>query len=423
MLNALRKTLNLLSHNLTMTSIIVSLYLIVPSMGTFILIYFIIFIAVDGFIKNMKFNSISKYSKLLESPEQYNLNSEYINLLKISEDDEPLVRVIDVFCRENKVYETGAIVSLSGGVDSMVTLAILLYLKQRYNFSLYTASINYGLREESIDEINFLREYTDFFGITSYVSEVKNLSRKKSDSGSRTEFESASRIIRFDTYKQIIQDNFLSQYSNNIGVFVAHHKDDIVENIFTNIMKGGDVLDLEVMKPISTIHDVIIFRPLLSFKKQVIYDFAHKYDIPYFLDTTPDWSRRGKMRNEIFPLLDSVFGIDWHNKMKNIGSQSNEFGNYINQYIIDPWFELIEFSTEHSMYSKYIIIPIKEQPKLIYSKIIMKSLHNIGERMIKQTSMNKIMVLINHNNNMKEISLDGNRYAKIDGEKLHIYKK
>ena len=98
-------------------------------------------------------------------------------------------------------------------------------------------------------------------------------------------------------------------------------------------MRGANLLDLEVMKPISKIHGVNLYRPFLGFKKQVIYDFAHKYGVPYFLDTTPKWSKRGKMRNEIFPLLDSVFGVDWRNKLKQLGTQSNERGNYINDYI------------------------------------------------------------------------------------------
>jgi hypothetical protein len=34
-----------------------------------------------------------------------------------------------------------------------------------------------------------------------------------------------------------------------------------------------------------------------------IFGFAHKYGIPYFKDTTPKWSTRGKLRNQLLPLL------------------------------------------------------------------------------------------------------------------------
>ncbi len=337
----------------------------------------------------------NRYQYLLQSPNNYNFDSNYLDLIKY--DSSPLIKCLDDFCKNNSLKDKGIIISLSGGVDSMVTLAILMYLQKTYNFTIYTASIDYGLRNESKDESTFLIQYTKTFGIKSYVSYVKGFSRKKNDSGSRSEFEEESRNLRFNTYKKIIQENELGI---DTGVFVAHHQDDIVENIFTNSMRGANLLDLEVMKETNTIHNVKIFRPFIGFKKQVIYDFAHQYGIPYFLDTTPKWSKRGKMRNEIFPLLDSVFGQDWRNKMKQLGSQSNEWGNYIDKYIINPWLYQVKKGKAG------IIIPLKDQPILIYTNIIMKSLHSISQCMLKKTSLDKIDNLLSTKHN-KLVSLDG----------------
>ena len=342
-----------------------------------------------------RFYKQNKFQYLLESPNNYNFDSNYLDLVKY--DSSPLIKCLDEFCIKNSLKDKAIIISLSGGVDSMVTLAILMYLKKNYNFTIFTASIDYGLRNESNDESEFLIQYTKTFGIKSYVSYVRGFSRKKNDSGSRSEFEEESRNLRFNTYKKIIDENNLEK---DTGVFVAHHQDDIVENIFTNSMKGANLLDLEVIKEINTIHNVKIFRPFIGFKKQVIYDFAHKYGIPYFLDTTPKWSKRGKMRNEIFPLLDSVFGQDWRNKMKQLGSQSNEWGNYIDKYIINPWLSEVKKGKAG------IIIPLKDQPILIYSNVIMKSLHSISQSMLKKSSLEKInnLLITKHN---KLVTLDG----------------
>ena len=355
-----------------------------------------------------------KYNKLLERPSNYIFNTNYLN--KITYSSSPLIETIDNFCKTNSVYMTGAIVSLSGGVDSMVLLAILLFLQKQNYFSIYTATIDYGLREESKDESKFLIKYTKMFNIKNYTSYLKGISRKQTDSIPRSEFEDESRLLRFNTYKKIISENKLSP---NCGVFVAHHQDDIIENIFTNIMKGGNLLDLEVMKTQNNIHEINIFRPLLEFNKQTIYDFAHEFSIPYFLDTTPLWSRRGQMRNNIFPLLDSVFGQQWKNKLKTLGTQSNTWGDYINNCIIEPWYNQVIINKNF----KYVMIPLKTQPKLIYSNIIMKSLHNIGEKMIKQTSVNKIYNEYNKPDRTpnKIISLDGFRNAQIFNNYLIIY--
>ena len=347
-------------------------------------------------------NQENKFQYLLEKPNNFKFNKEYLN--SVTDSSSQLIKCLDEYCKSHSVYSNGAIVSLSGGVDSMVTLAILIHLQKTHKFPIYTASIDYGLRDESKDESDFLITYTKMFGIKSYVSYIKGISRKHEDSGSRSEFEEESRSLRFNTYKKIIAENGLCQ---DCGVFVGHHKDDIIENIFTNSMKGGNLLDLEVMKSESNIHGINLYRPFLCFHKSIIYEFAHKFNVPYFLDTTPKWSRRGKMRNEIFPLLDSVFGIDWHNKLKLLGDQSNEWNDYFSKYVINPWLEEVFIG------SRGIIIPIKQQPKLIYSNVILKSLHKSGETMIRRTSMDKIMELITSKQSNKVITLDGTRMATL----------
>jgi len=366
----------------------------------FLICLIIVFLASMLNIAN-RFFKYNRYQYLLESPNNYKFDSNYLDLVKY--DSSPLIKCLDDFCKANSLKDKGIIISLSGGVDSMVTLAILIFLQKSYNFTIYTASIDYGLRNESNDESNFLIEYTKTLDITSYVSYVKGISRKKNESGSRSEFEEESRNLRFNTYKKIIEENELEK---DTGVFVAHHIDDIVENIFTNSMRGANLLDLEVMKETNTIHNVKIFRPFIGFKKQTIYDFAHQFGVPYFLDTTPKWSKRGKMRNEVFPLLDSVFGKDWRNKMKQLGSQSNEWSNYIDKYVINPW--LLEIKTGKAG----LIIPLKDQPILIYSNVIMKSLHSISQSMLKKSSLDKInnLLLTKHN---KLVTLDGTRIGAL----------
>jgi len=338
-----------------------------------------------------------KYQYLLEKPKHYYFGKETILSIDISN---PLVKTIHNFCQKNNIYKSGAIVSLSGGVDSMVILAILINLSTFYKFKIYVCCLNYNLREEQSDEMEFLKLYCNNYGIKCYFGTVKGYSRKKEDSGSRTEFEEESRKIRFNLYKEIINIH------NCNGIFVGHHKDDIIENIFTNSMKGGNLLDLEVMKEISSIHSVNIYRPLLEYHKDIIYNFAHSNKIPYFLDTTPKWSRRGKMRNEIFPLFDNVFGKSWRSKLKDLGVQSNNWGQYIKEYIINPWYNEITFG-------KYgFIIPFKNQPKLIYSNVLVLAMHKIGKHMLKNSSVDKI--LQNKENINKIIILDSGFMMFID---------
>ena len=361
-------------------------------------------------------NEKLKYQYLLESPLNYKFSKSFIDDSFITMN--PLYRKLNEYCKEHNIYRNGVVVSLSGGVDSMVTFAILLHLQSINYFPIYTATIDYGLRTESKDESEFIEMYTKQFNIKSYIVDINSitvLSRKKEETtNSRTEFEEETRNIRFDTYKKIMTEN---KMNSDTGVFVAHHMDDIVENIFTNSMRGANLLDLEVMKSMNRINGVMLFRPFLEFKKQTIYDFAHEYKIPYFKDTTPKWSKRGKMRNEIFPLLDNVFGTMWRDKLKQLGDQSNQWNDMITNYVINPWFDEIKIEQNH------IMIPIKNHPKIIYTNLIMKVLHSVGLNMLKRTSIEKIYELSQQKTCPKLVTLDGNRIASLKNNHIVIVYK
>ena len=198
-------------------------------------------------------------------------------------------------------------------------------------FPLAVSSINYNLRSESKKESEFIKQYCLYYQI---VYNIEHLSLTREN---RSEFEEKSKDIRYDSYK-----NLIKKFKYN-GVILGHHMDDIIEIIFTNSLNGKQLLDLEVMKVKGIQKDVNIYRPLLEFRKDVIYKFAHQYNIPYFLDTTPNWSRRGKMRNEIFPLLTNVFGVGWYRKLKEIGTQSNNWNSTVDNLIINPWLKQTHF--------------------------------------------------------------------------------
>ena len=130
-----------------------------------------------------------------------------------------------------------------------------------------------------------------------------------SEGGLEKWYEEESKNIRYTFYKNTIEKYCLD------GVLLAHHKDDYSENVFNNIMRGkNNISNLGVFKEINKIFDVNVFRPMLEFRKDVIYKLSSDFQIPYFLDTTPEWSCRGKMRNNIFPECEECYTSNF---MKN----------------------------------------------------------------------------------------------------------
>ena len=92
----------------------------------------------------------------------------------------------------------------------------------------------------------------------------------------RSEYELITKNMRLDFYKDIISKENIDY------VLLAHHKDDIIENIFANICRGRNYLDLAVIREHTVISGIKIGRPMINYYKTVVYDFAYKYQVPYF---------------------------------------------------------------------------------------------------------------------------------------------
>jgi len=216
------------------------------------------------------------------------------------------------------------VVSLSGGVDSMVLLSVLHYLRKK----VIAIHINYNNRTESTQEELFLKEWCGFNDIILYTKQITHITR---DSSKRSDYEGITKDIRFTLYREIMRLHHVD------CILLAHHKDDTIENIFTNICRGRSILNLAVLKESSVIQDVCIKRPLLNVYKSEIYDFAHEHDVPYFKDTTPLWSIRGMYRNILFPKLQNVFGNKIKQNLLNFNQETIEWSTLISDQIIEPF--------------------------------------------------------------------------------------
>ena len=233
-----------------------------------------------------------------------------------------LVRSIDLFCKETS--QKKFIVSLSGGVDSMVLMTILHYL----NYGVIGVHINYNNRCESVLEQQFLTEWCKYNGITLYTKSIENILRKNMN---RTDYETLTKRMRLDLYKEVI----LKEQGKY--VLLGHHKDDIVENVFANVCRGRNIMDLAVMKQMAVIDSIHIGRPMIHIYKQVIYEFSKLYQVPFFKDTTPCWSVRGKFRNDILPKIEDAFTTNVKENLFGLSVQSNEWNELIYASIITPF--------------------------------------------------------------------------------------
>jgi tRNA(Ile)-lysidine synthetase-like protein len=310
------------------------------------------------------FNNWYNYKNILEYVPDLNVKIKDKKITTIFTDENKLVDSIKLIC--NKLNNKKLIISLSGGVDSMVLTTIL----HNIGYEIICVHINYNNRKETKEEEKFLTEWCKFNKIKLYVKSINEIKRENTK---RSEYELITKNLRLDFYKEIMKKEDVDY------VLLAHHKDDIIENIFANICRGRNYLDLAVIREHTIINNINIIRPMINHYKNIIYDFAHLYQIPYFKDTTPHWSVRGKYRNIIAPALDDAFTKNVKDNLLYISNQADEWNTLTNNKIIKPFIEKIIYD----IYDNYTIIKFnidkyQEYPFVFWNLIFMKIFNDYG---------------------------------------------
>ena len=223
-------------------------------------------------------------------------------------EDNKIVSVVSPIIHENMRNEieklkdgSTIIVSLSGGVDSMVALYLCKYIKDTYNSNkiknIIAIHINYNNRTHSGDELDFVNYYCNKLGIKLYLRTIKEISRNNClHNGLRDLYEDITKNIRYDMYRLNIKND-------RTYILLGHNKDDCFENVITNILNKSNYNNLCGMEVLKEIEGMMFWRPLLSIEKRHILDCANINKIPYLYDSTPAWSVRGKIRDTVRPSL------------------------------------------------------------------------------------------------------------------------
>jgi tRNA(Ile)-lysidine synthase len=204
-----------------------------------------------------------------------------------------LEKVREYIQKENLIlHNTKVIVGLSGGMDSMVLLDILTLL----GYSCLAAHCNFHLRgeESNRDEI-FVKKWCKSIDIpfTSI-----NFDTNQYASDLKISIEMAARELRYNWFETLRR-----HYQANC-IAVAHHKDDSVETVLLNLIRGTGIKGLTGISP----KNGYVVRPLLCISRSEIENYILERDIPYVTDSTnsEDLYLRNSIRLNVIPLLETL---------------------------------------------------------------------------------------------------------------------
>jgi tRNA(Ile)-lysidine synthetase-like protein len=209
------------------------------------------------------------------------------------------------------------IISLSGGVDSMVCSWILRhqYPSQR----LIAIMINYANRDTSFEEVEFVKRWCHKLDIELYVRHITEIHRPQCMKYEMREiYESYTRQVRYEVYKTVW--NMVYKENTLPSIILGHNKTDRFENIMTNMTYKVKYENLNGMEFEMIVDNINFYRPLLENFKEDIISFANNHDIPHLPCSTPTFSQRGKIRRNILPVLKewNAQSIDGFFEMANI---------------------------------------------------------------------------------------------------------
>lgn len=184
------------------------------------------------------------------------------------------------------------IVALSGGADSVALLCILDAL----GINISAAHCNFHLRgEESNRDEQFCVDLCQKMGIP--------LSRIHFDTQEyaqlhKVSIEMAARDLRYRYFAQLAKDLEAD------GICVAHHRDDNVETLLLNLLRGSGIDGLAGIAP----QNGNILRPLLCISRQDILQYLKEKGQDYVTDSTnlEDDALRNKIRHHVIPLLQTL---------------------------------------------------------------------------------------------------------------------
>ena len=180
------------------------------------------------------------------------------------------------------------VVGLSGGIDSVVLLDILIRIAPRLRFELAAVHVNHQLSPNAARWTRFCRTLCCARGVPLRVTKV---TVKRGNST-----EAAARDARYAVFAQRRADY----------VVLAHNQDDQAETLLLQLLRGAGVKGLAAMPRMApSTRPFGILRPLLDVPRSAIEQYAKKRKLEWVEDESNADTHFGRnfLRHEVLPVI------------------------------------------------------------------------------------------------------------------------
>lgn len=189
-------------------------------------------------------------------------------------------------------HEGHYLVGVSGGADSVCLLLMMV----RLGYKVTAVHCNFNLRgEESQRDENFVKKLCEELHIKLSITHFDT--RIYADLH-KVSIEMAARQLRYHYFEQLRRD------IGATAICVAHHRDDSVETVLFNLIRGTGIEGLTGIKPVNS-H---VVRPLLCVSRKDIEQWLKEQGQDYVTDSSNLVAdvQRNQLRLNVIPMLEKV---------------------------------------------------------------------------------------------------------------------
>lgn len=227
------------------------------------------------------------------------------------------------------------ILGVSGGPDSISMLKILNDIRNDKNlhmkFDIIVAHVNHMIREEAKDDEEFVKEFCEKINVPFYS---KSIDVQKIANNNKIGTEEAGRNARYDFFDEILKK------TNSNKIAIAHNKNDKVETMIMNMLRGSGIAGLRGIEPIKNNKYI---RPLIECERFEIEQYCKDNQIDARIDKTnfENIYTRNKIRNVVIPYIKQEFNPNIIQTMDRLSDLVKEDDEYLEKVVQNEYKRLI----------------------------------------------------------------------------------
>ncbi|PYN28070.1 MAG: tRNA lysidine(34) synthetase TilS [Candidatus Rokuibacteriota bacterium] len=253
------------------------------------------------------------------------------------------------------------LVAVSGGVDSVALLHLLLELAPEWRLRLHVLHVDHQLRPESPGDADFVRTLGARLGVPVDVATVTV--------DSRGSLEAAARAARYAA---------LETSAARVGahrVALGHTADDQAETVLMRLLEGAGVRGLAGIPPVRG----SIIRPLIELPRTALEAELRRVALPWVEDPTNRDPKflRNRIRHELMPLLAASYNTEIARALTRLSALARETVTALDR---SAGIELDRLSVLGEGAVTLPLGPLRALPRQVAAEVLRQAAERLGSR-------------------------------------------